>query len=127
MTKTKERKKPGRKRKYTDTAVLQSKIDEYFTSVETPTVTGLALHLGFTGRQALIDYGERPEFADTVKKARARIEGYLEKRLVEGKPPIGLIFSLKNNFGWKDKNEVDVTSNGETMGVVVLPANPDQK
>lgn len=109
---------------YTKATDMQVLIDRYFDECREEgrplTVTGLALALGFTSRQALINYGDgtRPgkatvaikaEFIDTVKKAKARIEMDCEERLVSGKNnPAGLIFSLKNNYGWRDKQEIDV-------------------
>jgi hypothetical protein len=72
-----------------------------------PTVCGLALVLNLT-RQGLIDYGVREEFIDTVKRAKQSIESFLEQRLY-GNAPTGTIFNLKNNFGWKDQKELDLS------------------
>lgn len=86
---------------------------EYKTKTDDqhPTVSGLAVFLDLT-RQGLInyekDYEEHCDFFDTVKKAKARVEAYNEQRLHAGNPA-GVIFSLKNNFSWKDKTEVDNT------------------
>ena len=66
-----------------------------------PTITGLALALGFTGRQALIDYQGRPEFADTVTRAKARCEEYAESRLYDKDGANGAKFS----FGWNSGEE----------------------
>lgn len=71
-----------------------------------PLVTGLANHLGMT-RQNLIDYQKKGPFLDTIKKAKQAIEEYAENMLYTGQNPTGVIFSLKNNFKWKDKTEVD--------------------
>lgn len=65
-----------------------------------PTVTGLALALDLT-RQGLINYEGKPEFIDTVKRAKSRVEAYIEQRLYY-QNATGSIFNLKNNFGWKD-------------------------
>lgn len=70
-------------------------------------VTGLALALG-TNRETLINYEEREEFFDTIKKAKLKIENYLELQL-QGTSPTGTIFNLKNNYGWKDKTEIEAT------------------
>lgn len=70
-----------------------------------PTVCGLALLLDLT-RQGLIDYSERDEFIDTVKRAKSRVERFLEQRLYSN-AAAGTIFNLKNNFGWKDAKEID--------------------
>lgn len=84
-----------------------------------PTVTGLALSLGFTGRQALIDYQGRPEFADTVTRAKSRCEEYAESRLYDKDGANGAKFSLGCNFGWRAAEEKPPTAAG---GIVLLPA-----
>ena len=86
-----------------------------------PTVTGLALSLGFTGRQALSDYQARPEFADTVTRAKARIEAYAEERLFDRGGQRGAEFSLRYNFRWVNDEKKD--DGGESVcGVAELPA-----
>ena len=72
-----------------------------------PTVTGLALALDLT-RQGLIEYSDKDEFSDTIKKAKQRIEKYLEQNLY-GQAVTGTIFNLKNNYGWKDKTETELS------------------
>ena len=47
------------------------------------TITGLALALGFSGRQALLNYEGKSEFVDTIKRAKSRIEQYGEERLFD--------------------------------------------
>jgi len=74
-----------------------------------PTVTGLALALDLT-RQGLIEYSEKGDFSETVKKAKARVEAYVEQRLFYNNAT-GCIFNLKNNFGWKDQQEHKVDAN----------------
>lgn len=75
-----------------------------------PTVTGLALSLGFTGRQALIDYQARPEFADTVTRAKSRCEEYAESRLYDKDGANGAKFSLGCNFGWREVSETKIST-----------------
>lgn len=74
-----------------------------------PTVTGLALALGFSSRQALLNYQNKPEFNDTVTRAKARCEQYAEERLYDKDGSNGAQFSLRANFGWKDKQEQENT------------------
>ena len=71
-----------------------------------PTVSGLCLALNLS-RQGLKEYGDKPEFSDTVKKGKQRIEAHLEQHLY-GNNVTGAIFNLKNNFKWKDKHETEV-------------------
>lgn len=98
----------GRPPKYNNAEEMQEKIDEYFKQCdeeyEPYTVTGLGLALNMS-RQDLINYSNKDEFFDTIKKAKARVENYLEKRLITNSSATGIIFNLKNNYGWKDKQE----------------------
>ena len=82
-----------------------------------PTVTGLALSLGFTGRQALLDYQARPEFADTVTRAKSRCEEYAESRLYDKEGANGAKFSLGCNFGWREVNETKIST--DSVKVVI--------
>lgn len=74
------------------------------------TISGLAYFLG-TSRQTLLNYEERDEFFDTIKHAKAKIEAFVEESLWTPKVTAGVIFNLKNNFGWVDKNENKVSIN----------------
>lgn len=68
-----------------------------------PSISGLAYLLGMT-TECLRTYGEKGNFSATVKRAKQRVEMSLEQRLANP-ACTGSIFSLKNNFGWKDKTE----------------------
>lgn len=74
---------------------------------EHPTVTGLALYLGFSNRLSLYDYKEHDEFSDIIKRATTRIEHNYEKSLFSN-TPAGSIFALKN-MGWQDKTQQEIT------------------
>lgn len=133
----------GRPPKYKSAGEMQEKIDAYFEDCKgeplmvdgepyldkygqpviihahPPTVTGLALALGFTSRQALLNYQGKQEFVDTVMRAKLRIESYTEERLYDRDGQRGAEFSLKYNFRWvQDENE----DAKQTSGVVILPA-----
>jgi hypothetical protein len=96
----------GRPLKYQTPEEMQEAIDIYFESVDVPTITGLALALGFDSRQTLLNYKERDGFLDTIKAARLKIEAGYERELVTRNGSVtGLIFNLKNNFAWKDAQE----------------------
>tara|TARA_R110000803_G_scaffold135799_3_gene202733 strand:+ start:3321 stop:3812 length:492 start_codon:yes stop_codon:yes gene_type:complete len=151
----------GRPVKWKTSAEMQVAIDNYFESVKLrkkhqdsddltlalltekeqaiydiqeyskPTVTGLAIALDLT-RKGLLDYEIKGEFCDTVKKAKARVEEYIEQHMY-GQSVAGGIFNLKNNFGWVDKTEVDskVTPGG-VWEMVEVPSKhkevkPDNK
>lgn len=92
---------------YTNKEELQAEIDRYFE--ETPndevTITGLALFLWFTSRQAIMNYQEKEEFVDTIKRAKMKVEQAYEKRLI-ARGNGWDVFALKN-FDWTDKQEID--------------------
>lgn len=80
------------------------------------TMAGLARALG-CNRNTLLNYEDEaklaslgPEAAErfigAVKMARLRVEQWTEERLYSKGHPAGPIFSLKNNFGWKDQQEI---------------------
>jgi hypothetical protein len=131
--------------KYKDPAEMQIAIDRYFSDCEgtiftdketgepmlskygdpiiigskPPTITGLALALGFTSRLALLNYEGKIEFVNTVKLAKARVEEYAETRLFDRDGVNGAKFSLMNNFkGWKDTQTMELTgANGGPIEV----------
>lgn len=138
----------GAPRKWKSVRAMQEAIDAYFedckgepflgpdgyavrdkygvpimVNVHPPTVTGLALALGFTGRQALLNYQERPEFADTITRAKARCEAYAEARLYDRDGANGAKFSLGCNFGWRESKAEEPQSAG---GVVYLSPVRDE-
>jgi hypothetical protein len=75
-----------------------------------PTISGLAYTLGMS-TEAFRNYEQKDKFLATVKRAKQRVEMSLEQRLA-GNAVTGSIFSLKNNFGWKDKSETELTGAG---------------
>lgn len=78
------------------------------------TITGLALALGFTTRQGLLNYEGKPEFVDTIKQAKSRVERYAEERLYDRDGVNGARFSLANNFkGWAEKQQIEANVQNE--------------
>ncbi len=85
---------------------LKKAIQDYIDKPNhTPTISGLAYHLGFESRQSFYDYAERDEFSYIIKRSRLFMESHYEERL-QGNNPTGAIFWLKN-AGWIDKQEVE--------------------
>ena len=113
----------GRTPKFSSTEEMQEKIDAYFKDCEgytltdndgntifdkfgrpvildkkPLTVTGLALALGFTSRQALLYYQGKKAFREIIEKAKLKIENYAEMRLYDKDGSNGAKFNLQNNF-----------------------------
>lgn len=123
----------GRPRKFESPEQLQELVDKYFkdcdkrevehfskkfglVKVKDPepyTMSGLAYALG-VDRETLLNYEKRDEFLGTIKRARDMVHRDVERRLMEANST-GAIFNLKNNFGWKDKTEQDITTGGEQI------------
>lgn len=104
----------GRPRKISEKKELQKKIDDYFEKCnknkEPYTITGLCIALDIC-RDTLSEYMKNDEFSDTIKKAKLKVENYLEKHLITDSSTTGIIFNLKNNFGWSDKRELEHSGN----------------
>lgn len=103
----------GRPLKFETPEQLRAQIDEYFADClekKRPlTISGLAIALD-TSRKVLIDYEDnRPEYSNTIKRAKAICENFVEEYLFTGKNIAGAIFNLKNNYGWLEKSEVEHT------------------
>ena len=119
----------GRPPKYDNPEDMQKIIVKYFNQCDKegkkPTVSGLGYVLGLSRRQILeyencidsddvfkrFDDDVKLGFRNSIKEAKRFIESCLEDRLINGSTtPIGLIFALKNNYGWVDKQEVVQTN-----------------
>lgn len=88
---------------------LENAVNQYFAECEVKekpkTMSGLALALGID-RKTLVNYSNKDEYFPTIKKARQTVEQQNEEMLVSGKGnATGIIFNMKNNFGWVDKTE----------------------
>lgn len=136
----------GRPPVFTSVEEMQEKIDAYFKDCEGQpltddegrvlrdkynnpiivgvrplTITGLALALGFNSRQSLLNYEEKDEFLDTIKKAKARVEQYAEERLFDKDGANGAKFSLSNNFkGWTEKQKIEADVNSVSINIELV-------
>lgn len=104
----------GRPVKYDSPAELQAIIVDYLDKQKDCnlpiTVTGLARACGMT-REGLCFYEKKDAFTDTIKQAKMLCEEFAEQSLYTMRNPAGAIFNLKNNWGWKDKQEIETNLN----------------
>ena len=109
---------------------LKDAINKYFQKCgekEKPyTMSGLALSLGID-RTTLINYGKRDLFSTLIKNAKAKVEEQLEESLYRLGNNSGVIFNLKNNYGWRDTVEVkqdnELSKLDELLGEIRKDAN----
>lgn len=87
---------------------------EYMISRPAPyTMSGLARRLGMS-RETLVQYAKKDQFSDAIYEARDRVQEDVETRMMETRNERGAQFSLANNFGWKNKQENEVTGKDGT-------------
>jgi hypothetical protein len=137
----------GRPKLFKSAEEMQKKIDAYFESCKgevlkdkednviynkwgipviindkPPTVTGLALALGFNSRTSLLNYEAEKEFMNTITCAKARVEEYAESRLFDKDGANGAKFSLANNFKeWRERSEVESVNHNINEDLDKLP------
>lgn len=119
----------GRPPKWTDPKEIETLGNAYFDSLpkdengmylRPPTVTGLARALG-TFRANLIDYEEKDEFYYTIKDLKSRCEEWVEENGLMGKSNATFsIFNLKNNYGWKDKVEQELSNPDGNFRTIIV-------
>jgi len=119
--------KAGKPMKWNNPEELKKYIDEYYewTKVNEKhiTVTGLAWWLGCS-KQTIQNYEhseengwlkrlsdkEKKKYVDLIKDTKRYIEMEYEERLYNRSKATGGIFSLKNLYGWVDKQEIVQTN-----------------
>ena len=124
--------KVGRPRKYKNVEELQELIDEYFKlcddSKRPYTITGLALYLDMD-RKTLLRYEKNyeDEFCHTITRAKERVQEFVECCLFKRGIAQGVMFNLKNNFGWQDKQEIDTTNVNKVEIINDLPSDENDE
>ena len=115
--------------KFKTVEIFEKKVNEYFEKGGRPvgkngdrlyTVTGLAVYLNID-RTSLWDYGNREGYDKILTMARARVENTMEELAMVGIIDRSVtIFSLKNNFKWTDRTEVELgTETHTTLNISV--------
>jgi hypothetical protein len=99
----------------------------YFTKCDTEqrpyTMSGLAEALGIA-RRTLKEYERRDDFGATVAAFKRKIEAQMEERMLLGTSAAGPSqFSLKNNFNWTDKIEIETHGDINIKTVKEIPTS----
>lgn len=123
MKKGKQGEGGGQPLKWKSPEELKNKIDEYFEWADKAglhyMVSGLAYYLK-CDLQTLLNYEhaevngwlkrvsdvDRRKYVESIKDAKRKILMYYEEALFNRSKATGAIFTLKNNYGWKDRQEI---------------------
>lgn len=106
-----EKKKVGRKRKIESPEEMRERAYQYFIECEqkykSPNYAGLALFLGLSSKTQINEYYNNfPEYKDTIDEIKSYIENIqLEKLESKEYATAGIIFNLKCNFGYNDRQQ----------------------
>jgi len=119
--------KVGQPLKFKSPEELESKIQDYYQWAQDSdkhiTMSGLAWSLGCS-RTTLLNYENSLEndwlksvdndvkvrYVNSIKRAKERIEMEYEEGLFNKNSVVGTIFTLKNNYNWVDKQEIEQTN-----------------
>lgn len=108
-----EKGKRGRKRKIENPEEMRERAYQYFSECEqkktSPNFAGLALFLGLSSKTQINEYYNNfPEFREVIDEIKSYIESiYLDKLESKEYATAGIIFNLKCNFGYSDKQKED--------------------
>jgi len=107
----------GQPKKFKSPQELQKLIDAYYVDCderEAPyTIEGLAVACD-CDRKTITNYAHDSEFFPTIKKAREKILARLAELAISGKGnPTSIIFNLKNNYEYVDKQEFKQEHSGD--------------
>lgn len=105
---------------------LQAHADQYLKDCKEngkiPFLIGLANKLDVDA-STLSDWSkENTSYAKVVKRVKRQAEQALIDKAITENKPVFPIFLLKSVFGYQESSKLDITTNGESLGVVQLPA-----
>lgn len=106
----------GRPLKFKTPDEIQDKWDEYIESIagkDTPRILAFCVYAGIN-KDTFQEYKNKEGFSVPIKGMLDTCEAALEAMLHDNnrRNIIGPIFALKNNFNWKDKQEIDANLTG---------------
>lgn len=129
----------GRPRKFTSVEELEKSIEDYFERCDNGMKNGEPFPIPYTleglsaaldiDRKTLLNYSKEDGyemFFPTIKKAKQKVLANLAERMLNGdNSTAGAIFLLKNNYGYADKTEQEVTSTSSTT--IIFEGEPGER
>lgn len=107
-------------------AVITDYLQECITNKKVPFMVEVALRLGID-KSTFLRYLQKPAYAPIIKRLKDSSELALLDKVINDNKPVGGIFLLKSMFSYIEAQKMDITSNGETVGVVQLPSRIPHK
>jgi hypothetical protein len=87
---------------------------------EIPDVEGFCDYIG-CWRDLLSEYEKKPQFADAIKEVKNWIHYRKKQKAMAGDIPAAIyIFDAKNNAGYVDRQETDLTTKGKELPAPIL-------
>ena len=85
---------------------------EYYKNVKPVIMRGFCVYVGIC-YETLCEWREtRPEFVEPIKRLKQYCHAFAEQKLFDhSSPTVGIIFNLKNNWGWTDQKTIEVKNN----------------
>ena len=83
----------------TGRVTLDKKGKPVYANTRPPTLSGLALALGFTSKAEMLGFQGKPEIEAAIMRGRSRIEQYAEEQLFDKECSAGAKFVLEKDFG----------------------------
>lgn len=124
----KKKNKGGRPTKYSaeKVKILIKYTEECFLSNKLPTVQGYS-HLIDVNTDTVVEWCKKHKgFSVAIKKMKDLQCEMLQQSVYSNKGNVvGGIFLLKNNHGFKDRQDLDVTSKGKELPRPIIGVNPD--
>lgn len=100
--------------------VIDKYIKDCTTNNKRPLKSEVAYLLGID-KDTLTNYRLDKRYNEPIKRIELLSETYLNRRLDDTSSNPNAIFGLKAQHGYIETSKVDVTTNGQTLGVVQLP------
>lgn len=103
---------------------FDSLLDEEDVPIKMPTISGLALALGFSSIKNMQKFARNKEYEYLIQRALLVCEHFYEVSLSTRQSPVGAIFALKNS-GWKDNPTLSINASGPVTVVGQLAWDDD--
>lgn len=109
---------------YLASTALEQKLDKYISEMKrvkkAVTITGFLVYANISWDE-YGKYLKSPACSKAIKKLKLHAENSLVDKVINDNKPVGSIFLLKSKYNYVEANKLDITSNGETLGVIQLP------